>query len=69
MLIESKAVTGEEVDIYRSSKYQVITIIPSPENPVMNIYILSQQELDYFLKDYSKYAEFVVSVTQVEAMA
>ncbi len=69
MLIESKAVTTEEVDIYRSSKYQVITIIPSPDKPAMNIYIFSQQELDHFLKDYTKYAEFVISITQVEAMA
>jgi hypothetical protein len=69
MLIESRTISVEEVEIYRSSKYQVITIIPSDQNPAMNIYIFDQEELDHFLKDYSKYAEFIISVSQVEAMA
>ena len=69
MLMESRVITKDEVDIYRSSKYQVITVIPSEQNPTMNIYIFNQEELDHFLKDYSKYAEFIVSVSQVEAMA
>ena len=69
MLMESRVITKDEVDIYRSSKYQVITVIPSEQNPTMNVYILNQEELDHFLTDYSKYAEFIVSVSQVEAMA
>ncbi len=69
MLMESRVITNDEVEIYRSSKYQVITVIPSEQNPTMNIYILSQEELDHFLKDYSKYAEFIISISQVEAMA
>lgn len=69
MLIESRVITNDEVEIYRSSKYQVITVIPSNQHPTMNIYILSQEDLDHFLKDYSKYAEFIISVNQVEAMA
>lgn len=69
MLIESRTIRAEEVEIYRSSKYQVITIIPSDQNPAMNIYIFDQEELDRFLKSYSKYGEFIVSVSQVEAMA
>jgi hypothetical protein len=69
MLMESRIITNDEVEIYRSSKYQVITVIPSEQNPTMNIYIFSQEELDHFLKDYSKYAEFIISVSQVEAMA
>ncbi len=69
MLMESRAITNDDVEIYRSSRYQVITVIPSEQNPTMNTYILSHEELDHFLKDYSKYAEFIVSVSQVEAMA
>jgi hypothetical protein len=69
MLIESRTVGSEEIEIYRSSKYRVITIIPSKQNPAMNTYIFSQEDLDHFLKDYSKYAEFIISVSQVEAMA
>jgi hypothetical protein len=69
MLVETRTIRAEDVDIYRSSKYQVITIIPSDQNPAMNIYVFDQEELARFLKSYSKYAEFIVSVTQVEATA
>jgi hypothetical protein len=69
MLIESRTISGEDVEIYRSSKYQVITIIPSDQDPAMNIYIFDQEELDRFLKSYSKYGEFIISVSQVEATA
>lgn len=69
MLIESRTISAEEVEIYRSSKYQVITIIPSDQNPAMNIYMFDQEELDHFLKSYTRYAEFIISVSQVEAMA
>ena len=69
MLIESRTISAEEVDIYRTSKYQVITIVPSDQNPAMNFYIFDQEELDQFLKSYTKYAEFIISVSQVEAMA
>jgi hypothetical protein len=69
MLIESRTISIGEVEIYRSSKYQVITVIPSDQNPEMNIYIFDQEELDHFFKSYSKYAEFIISVSQVEATA
>jgi len=69
MLMESRTISAEEVEIYRSSKYQVITIIPSDQNPAMNIYMFDQEELDHFLKSYTRYAEFIISVSQVEAMA
>jgi hypothetical protein len=69
MLIESRTISAEEVEIYRSSKYQVLTIIPSDQDAAMNIYICDQEELDRFLKSYSKYGEFIISVSQVEAMA
>ena len=69
MLIESKVVTPEDVEIYRSSKYQVITIIPSTEAPTMNVYVFNQEELERFLKTYSRYSEFVIAVRQVQALA
>ena len=69
MLVESKVVTSEDVEIYRSSKYQVITIIPSTEAPTMNVYVFNQEELERFLKTYSRYSEFVISVSQVQALA
>ena len=69
MLIQSKTITNEDVEIYRSSKYRVISIIPSKLNPTMNVYIFNQEELEQFLRSYSKYAEFVIAVSQVEALA
>ena len=69
MLIESKAIGSDEVDVYQSSKYRVTTIIPFKENPVMNVYLLTKEELNDFLEGYDQYAEFVVSVEQAEAIA
>ncbi len=69
MLIESKPIGNEEVNIYLSSKYRVTTIIPFKESPVMNVYLFTQEELNDFLDKYDQYAEFLVSVEQVEAIA
>jgi hypothetical protein len=69
LLIESKIIGNEEAEIYRSSKYRVTTIIPSEKNPVMNVYLFDREELNNYLTGYNKYAEFIVSVEQVEAMA
>jgi hypothetical protein len=69
LLIESKSIGSDEVDIYLSSKYRVTTIIPFKENPIMNIYLLTKEELNDFLKGYDRYAEFLISVEQAEAIA
>jgi hypothetical protein len=69
LLIESKIIGNEEVEIYRSSKYRVTTIISSGKSPVMNVYLFNQEELNDYLTECAKYAEFVISVEQVEAMA
>jgi hypothetical protein len=69
LLIESKAIGSGEVDVYISSKYRVTTIIPFKENPVMNVYLLTNEELNDFLEGYDQYAEFLVSIEQAEAIA
>jgi hypothetical protein len=69
LLIESKAIGSDEFDVYISSKYRVTTIIPFKENPVMNVYLLTKEELNDFLEGYDQYAEFLVSVEQAEAIA
>ena len=69
MLIESKAIGSNEVDIYMSTRYRVTTIIPIKQNAVMNIYLFTKEELNNFLDGYDQYAEFLVSIEQVEAMA
>jgi hypothetical protein len=69
LLIESKSIGSDEVDIYLSSRYRVTTIIPFKENPIMNIYLLTKEELNDFLEGYDQYAEFLISVEQAEAIA
>ena len=69
LLIESKAIGIDEVDIYMSSKYRITTVIPFKDNPVMNIYLFTKEEFDKFLRGYDQYAGFIVSAEQVEAMA
>ena len=69
MLIESKSIGSDEVDIYLSSRYKVTTIIPFKENPIMNIYLLNKEELNDFLEGYDRYAEFLISVEQTKIIA
>ena len=69
MLIDSKIIGSDELDVYRSSKYQVKTIIPYSENHKMNTYLFDQDELTQFLEDSVKFAEFIISVEQVVATA
>lgn len=69
MLIESKAIGRSELDIYMSSKYRLTTVIPLRENPVTNVYLLTKEELDTFLKGYDQFTEFLVSVELAEAVA
>jgi hypothetical protein len=69
LLIESTSVGSDEVDICLSSKYRVTTIIPFKENPVMNIYLLTKEELNDLLEGYDGYVEFLISVEQAEAIA
>jgi hypothetical protein len=69
LLIESKSIGSDEVDVYISSKYRVTTIIPFKGNPIMNIYLLNKEELNDFLEGYDRYAEFLISVEQAEAIA
>ena len=68
LLIESKPIESDEIDIYLSSKYRLTTIIPL-RDPVMNVYLLTKEELDTFLEKYDQYTEFLVSVELAEAVA
>ncbi len=69
LLIESKAIGRDEVNIYMTSRYRVSTVIPFKENPVMNVYLFTKDELNTFLEGYDQYAEFIVSAEQVGALA
>jgi hypothetical protein len=69
LLIESKTIGHEEVEIFRSSRYRVTTILPLEKQPVMNVYLFNLKELEDYLGGYSNYAEFVISIEQTEALA
>ncbi len=69
MLKESKVITNDLVEVFQSGHYRVTTVVPLVENPKMNIYIFNQEEFNDFLEGYGEYAEFIVSVEQVSAMA
>lgn len=62
---ESSPVTQTEVDEYKESRYRIITVIPYVDNPVRNIRIMDQKELDDFLEGYHEYAEFIVELTRI----
>ena len=69
MLIESRTIGNDLVSIYRTSKYRVMTIIPVTVEPILNVYLFTQEELNTFLQGYDRNAEFIVSMEQVGAMA
>jgi len=69
LLIESKDITEDELEIYGSSKYEVIMVLPFGGNPKMNAYILNQIELGDLMRSDGEYAGLVISVKQVIASA
>ncbi len=69
MLIQSKVIPNDIVDLYRSSKYRVMTIVPLTKNPKMRVYTFTQGELNEFLHEYDENAEFIVSVEIISASA
>ncbi|MGD0786269.1 MAG: DUF4145 domain-containing protein [Sedimentisphaerales bacterium] len=62
---ESSTITQTEVDEYNKSRYRLVTIIPYVDNPVRNIRVMDQEELDDFLEGYQEYAEFIVELTRI----
>jgi hypothetical protein len=68
LLIESKAIGSDEVDIYMSSRYPVTTIVPLEESPVMNVYLFTKEELNHFLRNTTNMRNSLVLVERAEAM-
>ena len=60
--VESKIITPEEVDRYRTARYRVTTIVPLVENPTENSYVFDEEGLESFLDGYEEYAEFIVAI-------
>mgnify|MGYP006288846207 CR=1 FL=1 len=64
--VEKKEISKIELDDYFNSKYEVTTVIPYVENPVIQRRILTQDEFDTLLDGYEEYAEFIVDVKKLE---
>jgi gas vesicle protein len=59
-------VSSLEVDQYREATYRLVSIIPYIENPVRNVRLLTQEDLDDFFEGYHEYAEFIIELTKIE---
>ena len=63
--LQKDVITKQVVNLYRSARYRVTTIVPLVENPVKNIYEFDQEALESFLDGYEEYAEFIVSIEKI----
>lgn len=63
--VETVGISKKKCDKYATAKYKVKTIVPL-EEPYINTYILDQSGLDDLLEGYEEYAEFIVSVEELD---
>ncbi len=59
-MIESKAMSNEAIEIYRSARYQVNTIVSFTKYSITNIYLFDREELEEFLEKYIGDTEIIV---------
>jgi hypothetical protein len=55
-------INKEELNRYWNSHYSVKIVVPRDENPYVEEFIFDQDDLDKYLENYAKTAEFIVSV-------
>jgi hypothetical protein len=60
--IETSVISPEERDQLGRARYRLTTVVPYVENPKRRIYLLTQEELDDFLENYSEFAEFLTGL-------
>ena len=65
--IEKTTIASAEVEAYQAAQYRVVTIIPLVKSPQRVTYTLTHDELEDFFDGYSEFAEFVVSIEQIES--
>ncbi|TLD68282.1 hypothetical protein FEM03_23470 [Phragmitibacter flavus] len=63
--VSSEEISHSEVDVANTAEYEVVTIVPVLPNARRNTYRLTQEQMDYFLRGYEEYAEFVISVKKL----
>jgi hypothetical protein len=64
--VTKEIISKDELEHYRNSTYELITMIPYVTNPVKRTYLLKQDELDDMLEGYNEYAEFMISLKNVD---
>jgi len=62
---ESKEVSRDDIEKYMKANYKVTTLVPLVNNPVKNVYVVDQEELDEFLEGYNEYAEFIIEIVPI----
>lgn len=55
-----------KLESYIQGNYEVKTIIPYVEEPIINTRIVSQDGLDEFLSNYNEFAEFLISIKFID---
>jgi len=62
---ESEVIDKSEEEKYYQALYQITTVITLVKDPIRNIRIVTQEELDNFLEGYQEYAEYIVDITKL----
>lgn len=62
---KTEVLSQTEVDSYQSGQYRVKTVVPVLDEPKLNVRVLNQDALNWFLKGYEEYAEFLVGIEKV----
>jgi hypothetical protein len=57
-----RIISKEELDRYWNSHYSVKIVVPRDEDPYIEEFIFDQDDLDRYLANYYKSAEFIVSI-------
>jgi hypothetical protein len=55
-------ISKEDLDKYWNSHYSVKVVVPRDEDPYVEEFIFDQDDLDKYLENYHRTAEFIVSV-------
>lgn len=65
-ILSEEVITNKEVELFRDETfYELTTIVPLVKNPKKTIRKVTQEQLEDILEDYHEYAEFIVSLKQV----
>ena len=55
-------ISKEKLEKYWNSHYAVKVVVPMDKNPYIDEFIFDQDDLDKYLENYHKTAEFIISV-------